>query len=78
MWITAYAFTSTLELVMASKQDVIRQCCVEVGLDPDRDAGRVADAIDEGMYEPCCESACDPCVLTIERAAWLAKRRLAT
>jgi hypothetical protein len=55
---------------------VIRQCCTEVGLEPDRDATRVADAIAFGVSEPCCESACDPCVLTIERAAALAKQRL--
>lgn len=61
---------------MDSRLNVIRQCCVEVGLDPDRDSTRVAEAMDEGMSEPCCESACDPCVLTIERAAALAKQRV--
>lgn len=58
------------------KLEVIRQCCTEVGLDPDRDATRVAEAMVDGLDEPCCESACDPCVLTIERAATLAQRRL--
>jgi hypothetical protein len=56
--------------------EVVRRCCIEAGLDPDRDADEVALAVDYPIDRDCCESGCEPCVLTINRAASLAKRRL--
>lgn len=56
--------------------DVIRRCCIEAGLDPERDADEVALAIEYPIDRDCCDSGCEPCVLTINRAASLAKRRL--
>lgn len=59
----------------ANLTNLVRHCCEEVGLDPDRDADEVLDAVDDPPYRECCDSGCDPCVLTIVRAASLVRQR---
>lgn len=54
---------------------LVRRCCEEVGLDPDRDADEVCDAVDEPPDRECCDSGCDPCVLSVVRAAALVRQR---
>lgn len=57
-------------------RELVFSCCEEVGLDPYRDFDEVLAAVAEPPWRQCCESACDPCVLTIERAAALVRYRL--
>lgn len=59
----------------ASFTNLVRRCCEEVGLDPDRDADEVIEAVDDPPDRECCDSGCDPCVLTIVRAASLVRLR---
>ncbi len=54
---------------------LVHTCCEEVGLDPVRDADEVIDAMRAPPERECCDSGCDPCVLTILRAASLVKQR---
>jgi hypothetical protein len=56
-------------------RDLVHRCCEEVGLDPHRDADEVVDAIQCAPDRDCCDSGCDPCVLTIVRAASLVRQR---
>lgn len=57
-------------------RELVFTCCEEVGLDPYRDFDEVLEALWDPPLRQCCESACDPCVLTIERAAALVRYRL--
>lgn len=72
----------TIELVPESPapdeipRQLVFSCCEEVGLDPYRDFDEVLDAVHNPPARECCESACDPCILTIERAAALVRYRL--
>jgi hypothetical protein len=68
------AFMETL-----SELELARECCEAFGLDPRRDAERVLEiASDPALTtEPCCDSGCDPCVVTLQMAASLLRRRRA-
>lgn len=55
--------------------ELVFTCCEEVGLDPYRDFDEVRQAVDDPPARECCESGCEPCVLTIVRAANLVRYR---
>lgn len=56
-------------------RELVLACCEEVGLDPERDYDEVLEAVSDPPYRECCESGCDPCVLSIVRAAALVRQR---
>ncbi len=59
----------------AVPRDLVSACCEEVGLDPERDWRDVLDALHDPPLRECCDSACDPCILTVVRAASLVRQR---
>lgn len=64
--------TTTTEI----PHELVFICCEEAGLDPYRDFDEVLQAVEDPPARECCESGCDPCVLTIVRAAALVRYRL--
>jgi hypothetical protein len=56
-------------------RSLVRACCEEVGLDPDSTIDEVLDVLVNPPDRACCDSGCDPCILTIFRAASLVRSR---
>jgi hypothetical protein len=60
-----------------SRSEAVLQACRELGIDAD-DAYRVEAMLDTDASDdnPCCMSACRPCVLDLQMAARRARRLL--